>query len=190
MHGFMRWPTSYLQASKKGSLQVIQPWIFARRFIATLPPKQTDLKEEKDHVQAAEWVKAFQAAGPGAIPADAYAITMSRSSGPGGQVGILAHGYGCELNNSVTFLIAECQQIEHESIIAAAIGQGQVVGMVTWLCRSGTGQNGTMVSCFSRYRFAAEHQRSTAILQCIASLPFDFEFCNQTRGVQSRGFHR
>jgi hypothetical protein len=86
MNGFARWTISHLQAHKKGLYQLGLASLFLRRFVATLPPKPTYLKDEKDHVQAAEWIKAFQDAGPDVIPSDAYNITMSRSSGPGGQV--------------------------------------------------------------------------------------------------------
>jgi hypothetical protein len=61
-------------------------WIPVRSYGASLPPAPSQLKDESDHVRAAGWVKAFEAAGTDAIPEDAYSITMSRSSGPGGQV--------------------------------------------------------------------------------------------------------
>lgn len=61
-------------------------WISIRSYVASLPPAPSQLKDESAHVLASEWVKAFEAAGTDAIPEDAYSITMSRSSGPGGQV--------------------------------------------------------------------------------------------------------
>ncbi|KAJ9107028.1 hypothetical protein QFC19_002897 [Naganishia cerealis] len=55
------------------------------RGVATLPSTPKQLQDEKDHTQASEWVRAFKDAGVDAIPEDSYTITMSRSSGPGGQ---------------------------------------------------------------------------------------------------------
>lgn len=89
MNNFLPWPALHLVGLSKGRYPSIQSWRILRRFVFTLPPKPSQLKEEKDHVQAAEWIKAFEAAGADAIPVDAYSITMSRSSGPGGQVGII-----------------------------------------------------------------------------------------------------
>lgn len=110
MNGFLPWPALHLLGLIRGRSHSIQSWRILRRSLAALPPKPSHLKEERDHIQAADWIKAFQAAGPDAIPVDAYSITMSRSSGPGGQVGSSSvKRYDHEPRNSMRLRLAECQ---------------------------------------------------------------------------------
>ena len=86
MNGFPRWLAPQLLRQSKGHYRQDQAWRLLGRFVTTLPSRPSHLKEENDHEQAMEWIKSFEIAGPDAIPANAYTITMSRSSGPGGQV--------------------------------------------------------------------------------------------------------
>lgn len=86
---------------KATTSRTTQVWISLRSYAAALPPAPARLKDEVDHLRAAEWVKAFEVAGTEAIPEDAYSIMMSRSSGPGGQVYIDDRVCSFALNESL-----------------------------------------------------------------------------------------
>jgi hypothetical protein len=81
------------------------------------------LDKPAHHATAAEWADNFKQVGVRAIPKDAYEITMSRSSGPGGQVRGMFSATLCRAE--ISLACSERQQAQHQSGFEMSASQRQ-----------------------------------------------------------------